>query len=112
MIDWMIFAGLAAFMGGFSVSAKKAIDDSKTKGIKEGYAKASREYEAKFQTLKGQLTEAHHTIQEQAEHIRELRNFIKSLLSVIERYRSDGQDVTSLVDTYTQAQELERRLAA
>lgn len=106
IIDDLIIGGALMGLAGM-LSA-----DSRTEGIKEGYAHASREYEAKFQSLKEQLTKAHHTIQKQAEYISELRDFNKSLLSVIERYRSEGQDVNSLLDTYIHAQELERRFAA
>ena len=97
--------------------ALAAVDDAgyqrgRTDGEKKGYEKASKEYKEKFQSLCAQLNKANITITEQRQYIAKLRELNTDMRSALEYYKAQGENVSSLRNTYDTSTLILNRLAA
>ena len=104
----------AATVGGVALAAAhdSGYQSGKTEGTKEGYAKASREYEAKFRSLSLQLNSANTTITEQRQYIAELRKLNSDMRTALEYYKAQGEDVSTMELTSYNVSNLLERCAA
>lgn len=107
--------GVAAVTaGGIALAAANdsGYQSGLTDGEKNGYAKASREYEAKFKSLRSQLNSANITISDQRRYIAELRELNTNMRGALEYYRAKGENVSGMELTSYNVSNLLERYAA
>lgn len=107
-----IATGVATVGCALNAAYDKGHDDGLTEGEKNGYAKASREYEEKFKSLCSQLNKANITISEQRQCIAELRDLNTKMRDALEYYKAKGENVSSLRSTYDTSNIILKSLAA
>ena len=92
----------AVTAGGLALAAAhdSGYQSGKTEGKKQGYAEASKVYEEKFQNLCAQLNKANITITEQRQYIAKLRELNTEMRGALEYYKAQGENVSSLRNTY------------